>query len=636
MSPGLPTAADLVAWVRSEYLKQYREGAERIALPLDERLESGETITGLRVAGYEKKNTVLTCTENISKFRVGDVLYPHPEDEAVDLSVAMPKGAPSAKIKVRSPDGLRLEVEGVLDKGITWCLDGLPKPWDPLSAQPAAIAAGFDSAHPIAKRWRRWLSGEATTGPAKSKPVPNLTPRQCEAYHRALQDEVTVIQGPPGTGKTHLIAAILERLVLDGQRVLVTCFSHAAIGNVLRAVLKRNGKIPCVQVGRPGDIPIEGLTEVSSFSGQTAPGVYGMTVFQAVRPWSRPIMKAAVLPDRPADGSPIPAAAYQEAYAAAWDAVALPEPTNFFDVVVIDEASQMSIPQALMALLQGGRCIVVGDHRQLPPVAQIEPRFAPSIFDQLIAAYSGTAVMLDRTFRMNDVICASPSRLFYGDRLKPESAVGKQRIQPPKTITSPSKPNWLVQCLDSDQPVVFVSVPTDTGTDANPEEAAIVGTIAAHWLARGLGTKDDGLAVVCANRRQNLAVKAATETAIAALPAAQRQHAAKDLNGLLCDTVERIQGQERDCILVSLTGSDPEHLSRQWTFSHCPRRFNVSITRPRTKLIVVGSPAFFHFTPHTGDGDSLPRLAGIVALKRWYLDRLDADEVVAVIPGVPA
>ena len=65
--------------------------------------------------------------------------------------------------------------------------------------------------------------------------------------------------------------------------------------------------------------------------------------------------------------------------------------------------------------------------------------------------------------------------------------------------------------------------------------------------------------------------------------------------------------------------------ARQWTFSHCPRRFNVAITRPRTKLIVVGSPRFFHFTPAREEG--VQGLGGVARLKQWYLERIDAGQV---------
>ena len=156
----------------------------------------------------------------------------------------------------------------------------------------------------------------------------------------------------------------------------------------------------------------------------------------------------------------------------------------------------MGIPQALMAMLNGERCIAVGDHRQLPPVAQHEPRFAPSIFDQLIAAYADTAVMLDKSFRMNAEICASPSRLFYHGHLHSAPQAASRRLTLTEAVPPPANPAWLATCLDPERPVVFVAVSTDTGTDVNLPEADVVGQITAHWLARGLGSVEEGLAVV--------------------------------------------------------------------------------------------------------------------------------------------
>ncbi|MBM3226023.1 MAG: hypothetical protein FJZ47_19815, partial [Candidatus Tectomicrobia bacterium] len=66
------------------------------------------------------------------------------------------------------------------------------------------------------------------------------------------------------------------------------------------------------------------------------------------------------------------------------------------------------------------------------------------------------------------------------------------------------------------------------------------------------------------------------------------------------DTVERLQGAERDVVIVSLTTSDPDALESP--FLNNPNRFNVAITRARQKLIVVGSRAFFTQVPHTEAG----------------------------------
>jgi len=61
------------------------------------------------------------------------------------------------------------------------------------------------------------------------------------------------------------------------------------------------------------------------------------------------------------------------------------------------------------------------------------------------------------------------------------------------------------------------------------------------------------------------------------------------------DTVERLQGAERDVILFAITTSDPDHVMSE--FLNNPNRFNVAITRARQKLIVVGSRMFFLAVP---------------------------------------
>jgi DNA replication ATP-dependent helicase Dna2 len=58
---------------------------------------------------------------------------------------------------------------------------------------------------------------------------------------------------------------------------------------------------------------------------------------------------------------------------------------------------------------------------------------------------------------------------------------------------------------------------------------------------------------------------------------------------IVVDTVERMQGQEREVIVVSLTTASPAFAAQLSDFLFQPQRLNVAVTRPRTKLVIVGS-----------------------------------------------
>ena len=84
---------------------------------------------------------------------------------------------------------------------------------------------------------------------------------------------------------------------------------------------------------------------------------------------------------------------------------------------------------------------------------------------------------------------------------------------------------------------------------------------------------------------------------------------------LIIDTVERMQGQERDLIIVSLTTSEPSFAARLADFFFQPERINVAVTRPRSKLIIVGSSHVLNAEP------TWPRQQEAVALLRDLIRR---------------
>jgi DNA replication ATP-dependent helicase Dna2 len=91
------------------------------------------------------------------------------------------------------------------------------------------------------------------------------------------------------------------------------------------------------------------------------------------------------------------------------------------------------------------------------------------------------------------------------------------------------------------------------------------------------------------------------------------------------DTVERMQGQERDVVVVSLVASDPDHLAGEAAaFFYYGARLNVTITRARTKLIVVASPLAFTAFPKT--------LEGLEDVERFRLLRRGLPAVIVSAP----
>lgn len=81
----------------------------------------------------------------------------------------------------------------------------------------------------------------------------------------------------------------------------------------------------------------------------------------------------------------------------------------------------------------------------------------------------------------------------------------------------------------------------------------------------------------------------------------------------MVDTVERLQGGERDLIVLSLTASDPDAMRGETGFFFSPNRLNVSLTRARKKLVVVGSDALLDAIP-----DDPRALRGADLLRRLW------------------
>ena len=78
---------------------------------------------------------------------------------------------------------------------------------------------------------------------------------------------------------------------------------------------------------------------------------------------------------------------------------------------------------------------------------------------------------------------------------------------------------------------------------------------------------------------------------------ALQRKATPESEHITIDTIERIQGQEREVVLVSLAVGDPDTLQARASFFFSTNRLNVALSRARTKCVLVASKGAFSALP---------------------------------------
>lgn len=435
---------------------------------------------------------------------------------------------------------------------------------------------------PIAFGGRTPGKQQVTAAARKLAATRGFTASQQNAYAHVLDHSLTLVWGPPGTGKTHFLAATVLNMLSAarasgaGMRVLITAYTHAAIENCLR-------KLADLQEHAAAKAPVVKLGPVQTRAGQGA-GIESVPVRDTHYWLARdPVCVAG---------------ATTFAMLTAFRNMAAAAP---FDLVVIDEGAQVRMPESILAvsrLAPGGRLVVAGDDLQLPPICKGAypppedggPPLHSSIF-QVLREPDRTedriTVQLLENFRMNDSLCSFPSTALYGPGYRSvDAAVGSRRLRllPPAT---PSEP-WLEAVLDPDYPwVVCVLGGVKAGAE-NPVEAGLVAAVASALRSRlrqdngapfdpdAAGDRSfwrNGLFIVSPHHAQIRAIR--------------RALAVQELQPpYFVDTVDKMQGQECESVVVSYGLADPEQAMREGEFIYSLNRLNVAVTRARSKCIV--------------------------------------------------
>ncbi|WP_028938231.1 caspase, EACC1-associated type [Pseudonocardia spinosispora] len=260
-----------------------------------------------------------------------------------------------------------------------------------------------------------------------------------------------------------------------------------------------------------------------------------------------------------------------------------PDP-QLFDLVVIDEASQCSLSNALPLLFRARRALIIGDPMQLSAITKVDAVEAARIrrrhrlsaswleergllatnsaYDAAARAY-GDPVLLDEHFRCHPDIADAASRLFYGGRWTVLTDIrGRPSVEGPAVRGSDvcgearrgsGRKSW-TNAVEAERVVDEVS----KLLDALPPEASI-----------GVVTPFTAQAKLIAAR-------------------VEQRCGPLEENRFLSATVHTFQGGQRDVMLLSLTARG-EHASGAMNWMNKQYElWNVAITRARSNLFVVG------------------------------------------------
>ncbi len=352
------------------------------------------------------------------------------------------------------------------------------------------------------------------------------------------------VQGPPGSGKTWSAARAVVRLVAAGRRVGLCAFSHKAIANLLDAVMAAAAE---------AGVPVRALQKADGEDRSAAVAVRYAAGNQDV---------VAAL-----------AAGEVDVVAGTSWLFARRELVGALDVLVVDEAGQLSLANVLAVAGAARDIMLFGDPQQLAqPAKGDHPAEAAvsalqHVLGTAVTMPAGLGVFLDQTWRMHPAICSAVSQICYDDRLGAHESCAGQEIVAPGRLSGAG--------------LRWISVEHLGNRAVSTEEADTVAALYADLLS--------GEWVDAAGRRRRLTI---SDVLVIAPYNAQVGRIRTRLPARArVGTVDKFQGQEAAVVLYSMATSSADDAPRGLDFLFNLNRLNVAVSRARALVAVIASPA---------------------------------------------
>lgn len=265
----------------------------------------------------------------------------------------------------------------------------------------------------------------------------------------------------------------------------------------------------------------------------------------------------------------------------------LGEPKQYFDMVIMDEASQCNTAIALVPILRGKQLMLVGDPQQLKPVILLDEKNNyilknrynvtdeydyrnKSVYQTFLAADAvSDEVLLSYHYRCHPKIIEFNNKKYYNNKLN---------------VRSVSK---------EEQPLEFIDCNSDNTVIKNTNESEareIVHYVKTH--------PDKTIAVITpfVNQRDRI----------------QEELNQNGITNVECGTVHAFQGDEKQEIIFSLGLSNKTGERTYNWLKNNKELINVATSRAQEKLIITGDKNQLHRLHRYGDDDDLFELCNYV------------------------
>lgn len=459
--------------------------------------------------------------------------------------------------------------------------------------------------------------------PKKNRPTPyisyideNLNDSQKAAIENALSCEnFYLIHGPFGTGKTRTLVELISQETRQKHKVLATAESNAAVDNILERLMD-NKKLNLTRLGHPQRVSKHNITQTLAYKVEnhklnkkikkihkkidnliekrkvhTKPtpqyrrglGDYDILHFASKGKGARGVnsdkmksMAKWIEINQEIDEAHDEIKRIEnrmikdiidtsDVILATNSSAALESISRVkFDVAIIDEASQATIPSVLIPIAKAHRFILAGDHKQLPPtiISDRAGELSKTLFEELIRMYSHKSQLLNVQYRMNSLLMKFPNEEFYNNGLKSDSSVDDITI------------NDILDGEHDEEALLFIDTSSvdlegethlkDSKSIINNLEAEISVKLVQDYLNDGIDVDDIGIIS----------------------PYADQVKIIQDQTPVEVKTVDGFQGREKEIIIISTVRSNE---NENIGFLRDLRRLNVAITRAKRKLIIVGN-----------------------------------------------